>query len=166
MRLAGVFLAILLIAACPPRRARVVYVVPARPAPVQPAVPVMPQPTPPGPIKSVLAWLMPLALPSGSGGVCQTASAGSFKRPNSVPMTSSGRVEPVGVDVFNGLLLLQADVELDRDRLVGIQLVLDLVVDVDGRNRRGRDEQECEQPRPEGPRPAWRTGQSAACCSG
>ena len=52
MRLAGVFLAILLIAACPPRRARVVYAVPARPAPIQPAVPVMPQPTPPGPIKS------------------------------------------------------------------------------------------------------------------
>ena len=48
MRVAGVVLAVLLIAACPPRRGRVVYAVPVPPAPT---VPVMPAPTPPGPVR-------------------------------------------------------------------------------------------------------------------
>ncbi len=52
MRLAGVVLALVLIAACPPRRPRVVYLAPACPAPV---VSVMPQPTPPGPLKGARA---------------------------------------------------------------------------------------------------------------
>jgi TIGR03009 family protein len=48
MRVAGVVLAVLLVAACPPRRARVVYyAVPACPAP---AAPVMPAPVPPAPV--------------------------------------------------------------------------------------------------------------------
>jgi TIGR03009 family protein len=52
MRVAAIVLAVVLIAACPPRRARVVYVVPTGPAP---AVPVMPPPTPPGPIPAAKA---------------------------------------------------------------------------------------------------------------
>lgn len=47
MRTAGVFFAVLLIAACPPHRVRVAY---SAPPPQPPAVPVMPQPAPPGPV--------------------------------------------------------------------------------------------------------------------
>ena len=47
MRVATVVLAALLIAACPPRRGRVTYVVQSHPAP---GVAVMPAPAPPGPM--------------------------------------------------------------------------------------------------------------------
>ena len=52
MRLAGIVLAILLIAACPPRRARITYSLPNCPAPV---VPLMPTPVPPGPVPAAKA---------------------------------------------------------------------------------------------------------------
>lgn len=52
MRAAGVVFAALLLAACPPSRARVAY---SAPPPQPPAAPVMPQPTPPGPVVGVRA---------------------------------------------------------------------------------------------------------------